>query len=323
MKSRHIGRRLGIAAVSVLFAGAMLVGGIPSDPASAQGMTKVRAAYIPVATWLPAWIALDEGYFKKHGLDVTLMPVQNISILPGTVGRQIDIAPTTAPDLLKAAAGGLDVVAVAGQTIETSKNQVVQVMVKPDSGIKGVKDLAGKRIGTPTVGAVIHVSVLYWLKKNGVDPNSIRAVEVPFPNMEDQLKAGRVDAVESLQPFVNKMLAGGYKSIGDPVLSVGDPVLFPFWIAQGAWARANKDVIKKWIASLEDAKKYIKDNPKGARVILAKYTKLPEAIVQRIPLPEFQFTIKPEQLKVWIDVLKDLGQLNQNLDANKLVVTVQ
>jgi ABC-type nitrate/sulfonate/bicarbonate transport system substrate-binding protein len=70
-------------------------------------LTKVRAAYVPVATWLPAWGAKAEGIFEKHGLAVTLTPIQNLSLLPGTVGRQFEFAASTAPDLLKAAAGGL------------------------------------------------------------------------------------------------------------------------------------------------------------------------------------------------------------------------
>jgi ABC-type nitrate/sulfonate/bicarbonate transport system substrate-binding protein len=34
-------------------------------------LTPVRAAYVPVATWLPAWVALDRGILAKHGLAVT------------------------------------------------------------------------------------------------------------------------------------------------------------------------------------------------------------------------------------------------------------
>ena len=71
--------------------------------------------------------------------------------------------------------------------------------------------------------------------------------------MFDQLKSGRVDAVEPLEPFVGQMLGAGYKSIGDPLLAVADPVLFPFWIADADWARANRDVLKRWVASLQDA----------------------------------------------------------------------
>jgi ABC-type nitrate/sulfonate/bicarbonate transport system substrate-binding protein len=185
--------------------------------ATAAQLTPVRAAYIPVVSWLPAWVAKDKGFFEKNGLDVTLSVTQNLSVLPGTLGRQFDFAPSTPPDLIKAVLGGIDVVAVAGQGIETKDNPSTHLIVRKDSAITSIQDLKGKVIATPTLGAIIHVSVLDNLKKNGIDPASIRAVEVPFPNMADQLKAGNVDAVESLEPFAGQLLAAGNRSLGDPL----------------------------------------------------------------------------------------------------------
>ena len=281
----------------------------------------VRAAYVPVATWLPAWVALDKGIFTKHGLAVTLSPIQNLSLLPGTVGRQFEFAASTPTDLIKAVAGGLDVVATAGEAIEIKSNPTTQVIVRKDSGIKSAADLKGKAIAAPTLGAVIHVATLYWLKKNGVDPASIRGVEVPFPNMGDQLKAGNVDAVEALEPFAGALLAAGNVSLGDPLLAAGDEVLFPFWISDGAWARANGPVIKAWIDALTEAQSYMNANPADTRAILAKYSRLPPEVVAKVPLPTYRFTIKPDELGVWIDVLKDLGQLSVPVDKAKIVVT--
>lgn len=286
-----------------------------------QKLTQVRAAYVPVATWLPAWVAKDKGIFEKHGLDVTLTPVQNLSLLPGTVGRQFEFAASTAPDLLKAVAGGLDVVATAGEAIETKSNQTFQLIVRKDSNIKSPADLKGKVIAAPTLGAVMHSATLYWLKKNGVDPASVRGVEVPFPNMGDQLKAGSVDAVEALVPFTTTILAAGNVSLGDPMMAVGDDVVFPFWISEGAWARANGATIKAWIASLTEAKAFMDSNDKETRDILAKYSRLPPAVVQKVPLPTYRFTIKTEELAVWADVLSELGQLPKPVDKAKLVVT--
>src|SRR5712675_216906 len=107
------------------------------DPAKP---TPVRAAYVPVATWLPAWVALDKGIFARHGLAVTLTPIQNLSLLPGTVGRQFEFAASTPPDLIKAVAGGLDVVASVGEAIELKSNPTTQVIVRKDSGIKSVAE---------------------------------------------------------------------------------------------------------------------------------------------------------------------------------------
>src|SRR5262249_16227210 len=117
--------------------------------------------------------------------------------------------------------------------------------------------------------------------KNGVDPSSIRAVEVPFPNIGDQLKAGNVDAVEALEPFTGALLAAGNVSLGDPLLSVGDEVLFPFWISDGAWTRANRPAIKAWIEALTEAKSYIDGNAADSRAILAKYSRLPPEVVEK------------------------------------------
>ena len=288
--------------------------------AQQQAPTTIRAAYIPVVTWAPAWVAKEKGFFEKRGLDVKLTVAQNLSILPGTLGRQFDFAPSTAPDLLKSVASGLDVVAVAAAVFETQSNQTTQLMVGKDSGVTSAKDLGGKLIATPTIGGVIHISVLYWLQKNGVDISNVRAVEVPFPNMADQLKAGRVDAVEVVEPFVGALKAGGAVSLTAPLLSAGDEVLFPFWIASGEWARANKPVLAAWRASLDEAMAFIKANPEEARKIVGQYTKLPEAIVNATPFPDYRTAITAKDIEVWKDVMKAVGQFNGEADSSKLVV---
>ncbi len=295
----------------------LITPGMAADPAT---MTPVRAAYIPVVTWLPAWVAKDKGLFEKHGLDVSLTATQNVSVLPGTLGRQFDLAPATPPDLIKAQAGGLDVVAVAGEAIEIRDNPSTHVIVRADSPVHSMQELKGKVVATPTLGAVIHVSLLHSLKKNGIDPASIRAVEVPFPNMADQLKAGNVDAVEALEPFAGQLLAAGNRSIGDPLLSVGEEVLYPFWIAQGKWAESHRKVIEAWVASLQEAKEVIDANPGEARAIMAKYTRLPTPIVEKIPFPTYRFSLKMQDFAVWVSVLKDLGQISRDIDENRLVI---
>ena len=68
------------------------------NPVVAQQKIPVRAAYVPAVTWLAAWVAKDKGYFDEQGLDVSFIVVQNISQVPSTVGKQLDIAPATVVD---------------------------------------------------------------------------------------------------------------------------------------------------------------------------------------------------------------------------------
>jgi NitT/TauT family transport system substrate-binding protein len=317
--SRPLLGRGAITALGVLIAVQLALA--PFTRAQAQQRTALRVAYIPVVTWLPALVAKEEGIFEKNGLDVTFTKFPTIVNLPAALGGQFDLVPTTAPDFLNAVASGLNLAAVAGETLETSSNKSFQVLVRADSGINAPKDLAGKRVAGPGIASVMHVALVYWVKQDGGDPSGIIGVEAPFTAMMDQLKSGRVDAVEQLEPFVGQMLGAGFKSIGDPLLAVGDPVLFPFWIADANWARANRDVLKRWVAALEGGLAVIKSDEPKARKILAAYSGLPEAVVARIPIPHFSFKIAPEQLDVWRKVMVSQGLPLEKLDINRIVVT--
>jgi NitT/TauT family transport system substrate-binding protein len=289
--------------------------------ATAQAKVPLRVAYVGVITWLPAMIAKENDIFDKNGLDVTMTRFTQIANLPGTLGNQFDLAPTTAPDMLNAVASGINLVAAVGNTLESSDTQSYEVLVREDSPIKSPKDLSGKRIAGPGVGSVMHVALINWVKADGGDPSGIVGVEVPFPNMADQLKAGRIDAVEQLQPFVGAMRAAGFRSLGDPLLKIADPVLFTFWIADSGWARSHKDILKKFRDSLSEGLEVIRKDPEQARAVLVKYTGLPAAVVAKIPFPGYHFNVAPKDLDVWVKLMVEQGQPVGKLDTTRLVVS--
>jgi ABC-type nitrate/sulfonate/bicarbonate transport system substrate-binding protein len=310
------GALLGVALVAV--AGC----GDDETPAtgSAAKPTQVRVSYVPATTVLPLHVAKQQGFFKQQGLDVSLQEASNISDIPATLGRQFDIALGTATDLIKAGGAGVDVIQIAGNTIDTKKNPFVQLLVRKDANIKSVADLQGKKVGTPTLGGVIHAAVLYAAKQAGVDPAKIRGVEAPSPTLPDQLKAGRIDAVEALEPFATTMKAKGAVSLGDPFAALGQPLATNFWIANGKWAGEHRDVVNKYVAALEQAVAFIKANPKPSRKILQGYTKMPPKIAKIVPLPTWDFDIRRDDLTTWVGVLEELGQLKRKVDPKQLVL---
>jgi ABC-type nitrate/sulfonate/bicarbonate transport system substrate-binding protein len=287
---------------------------------TAAGPTNLRVAYVPATTVLPLHVAQAQGFFAKNNLNVTLTEAANISDIPATLGRQFDLALGTATDLIRAGAAGVDVVQAAGNTNSTKENPFVKLIVKPDSGITDVSQLKGKTVGTPTLSGVIHVAVKYWAKQKGVNPADVGGVEAPTPNLPDQLKAGRIDAVEALEPIASSLIKAGNVSIGSPFDAISDTLATNFWLAQGSWAAKNRDVVARFVTSLREAQAYIESNPAEARKTLQQYTNLPEAVASTVPLPTYNFDIRTGDLDTWVKVLKDIGELDGQVDTRKLVL---
>ena len=292
-----------------------------STPTTAAGPTTLRVAYVPATTVLPLHVAKAEGFFAQNNLDVGLTEAANISDIPATLGRQFDIALGTATDLIRAGAAGVDVVQIAGNTNSTQANPFVKLIVKPDSGITDVSQLKGKTVGSPTLSGVIHAAVQYQAKQKGVDPQSINGVEAPTPNLPDQLKAGRVDAVEALEPIASQLIKAGNVAISQPFDSIGDPLATNFWMAQGSWADKNRDAVSRFVTSLKQAQAFIDQNPAEARRVLQQYTGLPEAVASTVPLPTYNFDIRTGDLDSWVKVLRDIGDFRGQVDTRKLVLS--
>ena len=319
--ARPLTAALAAVALALVAAGC----GDDDDATTSQGAgsetTQLRVAYVPATTTLPLHVAEAQGFFEKRGLDVTLQEAANISDIPATLGRQFDIALGTATDLIRAGSAGVDVVQIAGNTVDTEDNPFVQLMVPKDSQIKDVADLEGKKVGTPTLSGVIHAAVQYWAKESGADPAKIQGVQAPSPTLPDQLKAGRIQAVEALEPFATTMKQKGAVSLGDPFASIGSPLATNFWIAKGEWANDNREAVGNYVAALEEAVAFIKDEPKEARRILRGYTDMPPKIAQIVPLPTYELDIRAQDLAKWVDVLKEVGQFKGDVDPQTLVLS--
>ena len=116
------------------------------------------------------------------------------------------------------------------------------------------------------------------------------------------------------------MKKAGAISLGDPFAAIGQPLATNFWIANGDWARENPEVVRKYVAALEQAVSFIRDNPQPARKILQGYTEMPPKIANIVPLPTWDFEIRTQDLAKWIAVLKDVGRFQGDVEPTDLVL---
>ena len=289
--------------------------------AAAQG--KIQIGCTATTDCASAMIAVEEGIFKKHGLEVEMTPIGINSNIPAAIlSGSIQIGGPTSTVFLQAVDGGLDLVAIAGATVMSAASSGnITAFIRNGVTIKEPKDFVGKKVGAPGLNAFLHVLFVKWLVEKGVDPKGVNFVEVSFPTMPDIIKSGGVDAVLTTEPIVTRMLNAGLGSVGPRYaveLGRTDPIIF--YAASRDWAEKNAATIKRFREALAESAPIVNKNGETVSTTIAKFTKQPLELVKATPPNQSEPNLKPENLAWWIDVMSSQKMLQSKLDTKKLVL---
>ncbi len=222
-------------------------------PARAQ--TPLTVGTTAGSAMVPVLIADAQGIFARHGLAVKLVRIAFTAVAPQALaGGTIDIGAGTAPVLLNADAGGLDLVAVSGLTRQVAARPVASLLVREGLRLPDPGDLRGHSVAVAGLNGVFDVLLRAWLDKNHVAASDVRLIELPFTRMEDALRTRTVDAVAVVEPFRSRIVAAGAGTrLADFVAELAPDVVDAFWIARGDWAGAHADALARFRAALAEA----------------------------------------------------------------------
>jgi len=287
-------------------------------PVTARATEKLTLLFAPTTGLMPSYIAEDHGIFEKHGLDVDLVLLTNQgAAISALVGGSAQLATPSALAVIQASDQGIDVVFIASSSMSPSKSRS-GIFVKNGSGIHAPQDLIGKRIGVPSLNTLIHVIARRWLELNGVDYTKVNFVEIGFQQMYDALNAGIVDGVSAIDPYYGKLQQIGYV-VGNPDETLPKDTLTSVYAATRDWAETHKATVAAFRQSLAEAIDFIDTHESEARASLAKYTRLPAAVVATTPMPELQVTVHPKQVEFFIDLARHQGLIKSSPDAAHMI----
>ena len=154
-------------------------------PATAQ--TKLKMTYTAVTGFAAGYVAEQQGFFQKRGIDVEFVQTNISGNIPAVIeSGSVELGGPTLPSVLQANDAGLDLVVFAGGAVYPLTGDVL--IARKGAGIEKTTDLKGKTVGVPGIGALLHIMLRRDLKANGVDPNSVKYVELGFPQAGDALK---------------------------------------------------------------------------------------------------------------------------------------
>jgi NitT/TauT family transport system substrate-binding protein len=185
--------------VLAVAAAAMLNGG----SVSAQTAIKFSLDFKFEGPAAPFVVAIDKGYFKAEGLDVTI----------DTAGGSLEPINRVASGTYDMGFGDINsLVKFRDANPGTPIKAVFMVYNKPPFSIVGrksrgvtkPKDLEGKKLGAPAPdGAYAQWKI--FVQANGIDASKVTIENVGFPVREPMLAAGQVDAITgfSFSSFIN------------------------------------------------------------------------------------------------------------------------
>jgi len=253
-------------------------------PARAQPATvKAIFGYTAVTDYATLFIAREEGYFTRRGLDIEpkLIPL-NPSIPPAIQSDSIQLGGPTPSVFLQAVDGGLDQVVLTGGGATSKKMTGIGLVARAGSGIKTAQDCVGKKIGVPGLGAFLHVGFRAWLKTQGVDYDKVNFIEAAFPQHGDLLRGGSLDAVVTVDPFMARIVANsiGYvASYYSTFLPDGLPTIV--FVARREWVQRYPAAARGFQAAIAEAATFLNQPKNAARVRehIGRYIKLPPEIL--------------------------------------------
>jgi NitT/TauT family transport system substrate-binding protein len=227
------------------------IGGIAlwTAPAVAQKIT-FTLNWVAGGDHAPYFFAQKIGAYKQAGLDIDFETSRGSAASAQKVGAgQSQLGLSDMAGVLLFRGKGADLVGV----MNVYANSPQGLYWLKSSGIQGVKDLAGKKIGNPA-GDGARTMWPALAKKVGIDPNSVTWVNIDANAKLGALKARTIDATTSFFNLHHVFARELGSDMG--FLAWKDAGVNPYGnsiIANGAWLKANRDKADKFVKITQKA----------------------------------------------------------------------
>lgn len=306
-------RRIIVAALAAVVA--LTVGGCGSGAGSEvnTGLEGLRIGFFTNGGQTPTYVAITEGMFQEHGLDVERVEFQDPSAMTAALQRgDIDLMSSLPGPPLAAKGAGLDIEAIIqNEAAKYEPPDSGTVMVAPASGIRALSDLPGRRVAIfGGVRSQMNAGAIWYMQGQGIDTSTIAWVEAPFASHVDLLRSGQVDAVMTIDPYSTSIReSGAGEVIAYPNLLANPGAPLSAWWAQRRWVDANPDRVERFQLALREAIDWLYEDEGRARNAVADFTRLDPGLLAQMPLNNWSYNVDEGAWNRNVDILVSQGAL--------------
>jgi NitT/TauT family transport system substrate-binding protein len=274
-------------------------------PAGGAGLTKLTVAAIPIVDVAPLYLGKQKGLFAAEGLELDIQNTQGgAQSVPCVVSGQCQFGFANVISLLLGHAKGLPLQVVTAGNFSTGKPEDFGAIIVPEgSAVKTVKDLEGKTLSVNQINNIVGVAVRAAMRKAGGDPDKIKLIEVPFPEMPAALGQKRVDAACIVEPFLTVARSQGATVLDWNFANLAPTLMIAAYFTTRDYAQAHADVVQKFTAAMNKSLSYAAEHPDEARAVLLTYTKIDKAVTEKLNLPLWSPQIHRDSINLLADLM--------------------
>ncbi len=244
--------------------------------AGAQSPSSVRIGATANDTYAEAYYAVDKGFFTGAGLDVRLTTFTNGAAVAAAVAAgALDVGISNPVQIANAVAHGIPFVFIAGGALYATAAPTTVLCVAANGPIHTPKDLTGQTIAVSALKDITDLSKTLYLEKNGVDPGSVKSIEMPFAEMGAALERGTVAGAVISEPSLTGALAGGnVRVFAKPFDMFSGRFLISGWFTTKDWYAKNTPLAKRVVATLYQTARWANANQSESAKLLAAHSKV-------------------------------------------------
>jgi NitT/TauT family transport system substrate-binding protein len=316
---------MGLTRRKFLESAALGAASLPFMSTTTWAQTKGKLGYMKIVDTAPLFVGMERGFFKAAGLELETLPMAGGAVIvQGVSSGDLQIGWTNVISLYQAHAEGFDFKLIAGgATNVKGTHDTHALLVAKASPVKNARDLEGKTVAVNTLNNIVHLMAMAWLDKNGASSAKVKFVEVPFPQMEAALAAGKIDAASVHEPFASAALAKDVaRLLAHPWSDVLARFLIASWFASDKWLQKNRQTAQAFISALNRGVDAISADPKGSREAIAKWTGLPPELAAKVALPMYDKALSEKDLQATIDLTRKYKLISRVINARDVISDV-
>jgi NitT/TauT family transport system substrate-binding protein len=294
------------------------IGSTSDEEGSSTALRVQETAGMPSAF---VGFGIEQGIFDKHGLDVELEETQGgAATLPALVNGDVQIGGSNVVSLLIAESKGLPIQAIAPGTSARPKGEDFgALLAAPESDIASAKDLEGGTVAVNTLDNIAEVVVKAALEKEGADPDKVKLIEVPFPEMGPAMERGDVQGAFSIEPFVSTSVDAGAKVVNYSYVAAEPGMQVGAYAVARDFAAENADTVDDFKAAVAETAEYLGAHEQEFRTYLSEKAQIDPALAKSIVLPEWHEQLDVDSLQSTAELMQQYGLVEEPVDAQGLV----